>query len=59
VLRHENRSREVKPAPSMTASDTEYKPNFAGGSSYIRPEISESAIPSATECEPEQSGPAA
>jgi len=39
VLRHEDRSREKKPALSMAASDAGYKPNFSGGSSYIRPDL--------------------
>jgi hypothetical protein len=40
MLRHEDRSREVKLAPSMAASAAEYKPNLAGGGSYIIPEKS-------------------
>ncbi len=34
----------MKPVSSMAASVAEYKPDFVGGSSYIRPEISAAAV---------------
>lgn len=39
MLRHEYQSREDKPVSSMAPSAAGYKPIFAGGNRYIRPQF--------------------